>query len=311
MEESSRYDSFEPPHGPPPLLDLEQVHHLAYNGWLPVELDGVLLGDLQALSAEAEAFFHRSMDNKSEFYPPSRGTECGFYQVPEEKEYLTFRHEVHHDSPLEQRVQKVWREAAKLLHRMLSDLSRAGCYDPRGYDHLMEGSLDLPKDNSDMDNVISLMRLFRYYPEGGVADTHTDIGLLTLCVGNGAGLQVYDCYTKIYVDAPGPIVLVGDMARALLNNRVRSGLHRVVGNPGGRSSIVFALRPCLRHPTDLAMFGGSGIVDTKKYFYEVKGKKYNINATMEVRQKQQKEQQEHKAQRLQAQGTQDSIDGTG
>ena len=311
MEENHLNDEFEPPPGPPPLLELEQVQHLAYHGWLPVELDEALLANLQQLSKEAEFFFDRSQEDKNKLYPPSRGTECGFYRVPEEKEYLTFRYAVHHQSSLEQKVRRVWQQTAQLLHRILGDLNRAGFYDPSGYDHLVEGSLELPRDNSDMDNVISLMRLFRYYPEGGVAEEHVDIGLLTLCIGNGKGLQVRDWNTESYVDSTGPVVLVGDMARALLNDRVRSGLHRVVGNPNGRSSVIFALRPCLRHSTDLSLFGGEGVVDTKQYFYKVKGKKYNINATMDVRQKQQKEQKEQRARMRQNLEPQASFPGAG
>ena len=65
----------------------------------------------------------------------------------------------------------------------------------------------------------------------------------------------------------------------------------MVGNPDGRSSIVYALRPNLKHPTDLATFGRAGVVDTKTYFYEIKGRKYNINATKEIRERQREAQQ--------------------
>ncbi|KAK5125095.1 hypothetical protein LTR85_000769 [Meristemomyces frigidus] len=122
----------------------------------------------------------------------------------------------------------------------------------------------MAKDDSDVDNVTTLLRL-------------------------GKGLQVLDRSKDppIWLDAAGPIILVGDMARSLMRNQVRAGSHRVVGNANGRGSIVFTLRPYLKHATDLSAFGGQGIVDTKEYFDKIKARKFNINATKDVRKFQQ------------------------
>ncbi|KAK4549160.1 hypothetical protein LTR36_007618 [Oleoguttula mirabilis] len=277
-----------PPSGPPPLLTAEQIRHLAFQGWLAIDLPHQLGNALSTLSRSADSFFEQDHAVKRKLYPPSRGTECGFYQVPGEKEYLTLRHGI--AGELEEQARQVWHEAALLLHRILCDLTRAGGYNIYAWSHLLENSLDLPKDDSDGDNITSLLRLFRYYPTAGVAEEHVDIGLLTLCIGSAKGLQVRDRSKDKpeWIDAQGPIVLVGDMARTLMRNQVRAGLHRVVGNPQGRSSIVFALRPYLKHPTNLSAFGGEGLIDTKECFDKIRGRKFNINATKNVRERQQK-----------------------
>lgn len=286
----SNHIDWKPPSGPPPLLTEGQIRHLAHQGWLSLELPGHLTDALGKLSDSAVSFFDEDRAPKRELYPPSRGTECGFYEVPHEKEYITLRHGLHHNSKLETHARDAWHDAGVLLHRVLCDLSRAGGYDIHSWDHLLQNSLDLPNDDSQMDITTTLLRLFRYYPTAGVAEQHVDIGLLTLCVGSSRGLQVLDRSkaTPEWTDAQGPTILVGDTARALMRNQVRAGLHRVVGNPHGRSSIVFALRPYLKHATDLAAFGGSGLVDTKELYDKVKSRKFNINATRDVREHQRK-----------------------
>jgi len=297
---------YEPPPGPPPLLTFEQIQHLAVQGWLAVDLPADFQQGLYDVSRAASNFFDQSLNEKGAQYPSSRGTECGFYHVPDEKEYVTLRHHVHPESPMEGCARKVWSDAAHFLHRILCDLSRAGDYGVQVWDHLLDGSYDVPQDASDMSDITTLMRLFRYYPTEGIASEHVDIGLLTLGVGDGHGLQMLDRSksTLEWVDAEGPVVLIGDMARALLNDRVRAGLHRVVGNPSGRSSVVYALRPNIRHPTDLATFGGEGVVDTREYFQRIKGRKYNVNARKDIRERQRQVQRKHKEAEQKAQASQ-------
>ena len=150
-----------------------------------------------------------------------------------------------------------------------------------------------------MDNNGTLMRLFRYEANSGFAEQHVDIGLLTLCVGDGRGLQVLDYSHEPHqwTDATTPIILVADFARALFQNQVRPGAHRVVSNPQGRSSLVFALRPSLRGEIDLTAFGGDGTVNARDFFAKVKRTKYNINATKDIREAQRKEQAERRHQK--------------
>ena len=285
VDDASFYDL---PAGPPPLLSPDQVRHLAFQGWLPLNLPDHLAQPLSHLSISASQFFDQSLDVKRNLYPAGGGTEKGYYRVQDEKEYLTYRHRVHADSELEQQACEVWQSTGNLLHRILCDLSRAGNYSTSAWTDLLDGSLQMPGDESRMDDVVSLMRLFRYYPTGGFAAEHVDLGLLTLCIGDSKGLQVLDRSQRPpqYIDTEGPVIVVGDTLRALMRNQVRAGLHRVVGNPEGRSSVVFALRPCLKHPIDLAAFGGTGVVETAELYHGIRDKKYNINATKDVRDRQ-------------------------
>lgn len=315
-----------PPPGPPPLLTPDEIRHLAHQGWLSLDLAPDFLQDIIALFAAGDQFFSLGAAEKSALYPARHGTELGFYTVPGEKEYLTIRRRAvgSRDAPdpladdLEAAAARVWHRAAVLLHRILGDLARATGLPGNVWDPIVAGTLTLPPPSAVFTEDISLLRLFRYEPCGdnSAATTssgalpspsppHVDVGLLTLCIGRAAGLQVLDSSCagprRHFLDAPGPIVLVGDAARALLRKRVRAGLHRVVGNPAGRDSIVMALRPCLRATReDLARFGvvdedddagdtaGGGAGDMREYFYRIKGEKYNINATMDVRASQRK-----------------------
>jgi isopenicillin N synthase-like dioxygenase len=77
-------------------------------------------------------------------------------------------------------------------------------------------------------------------------------------------------------------VLVGDALAALWAGVVKAGVHRVVEMPRARSSIVFALRPSLRHRIDMAWFGGSGVLEPEEFWSRIRGRKVNINARKAV-----------------------------
>ncbi|KAK3677321.1 hypothetical protein LTR78_002859 [Recurvomyces mirabilis] len=277
-----------PPSGPPPILLPAEVHHIARHGWLPVTLPEHLSHALQRLQVAACDFFSLEAEQKRLLYPLSRGTECGFYEVPAEKQYVTIRHTIHDSSCLETCAREVSRDATAFLHRILCDISRAGGYGLDAWNGMLDGSHEMPEDAKRLDDVTTQLRLFQYEPMTGIATEHVDIGLLTLCVSDTPGLQVLDRFTTPHrwIDTIGPIVLVGDMTRALFRSQVRAGMHRVAGNPDGRNSIVYALRPCLKGMVDLASWGGEGQVDTRDYFLKIKGSRHNINATHDIRETQ-------------------------
>ena len=279
---------YEAPRYPPPILSPAEIRHLACHGWLPVTLLEHLSQALEQLQAAACGYFAGDNAQKRELYPPSHGTESGFYEVPNEKQYVTLRHTVHDNSCMETHAREVWRDATAFLHRILCDLSRAGGYDLDAWNGMLEGSHLMPSEDRDLNNITTLLRLFKYEAATGIATEHVDIGLLTLCVANGPGLQMLDrsVTPHRWRDAVGPIVLVGDMTRALFRGQVRAGMHRVVGIPDCRNSIIYALRPCLKGILDLECWGGEGKVDTAEYFLKIKGTRHNINATHDIREKQ-------------------------
>ncbi|KIW20289.1 hypothetical protein PV08_00864 [Exophiala spinifera] len=300
-----------PPAGPPPLLSDQQLIILARQGWLCVDLPDSLSRSLQDVFESSLEFFNDPSQPKAELYPKKLGTEFGYYPVANEKEYLTFRCHVHGGSnassassasealavasavALEAKVAQAWREAALYLFRILCDISRASDLDLSVWNDILDGTLTMP--NSEQDMTHTLMRLFRYFPTTGFAGQHSDLGLLTLCVGNGEGLQALDRFQSTtdipaWVNAPvgsgKGMVLIGETLKALSSNTVNTGAHRVVGNPHGRSSVVFALRHSTRHDIDFGLFGGEGVMSPKELWKSVQVGKININSTKEIREKQ-------------------------
>ncbi|OQO01554.1 hypothetical protein B0A48_12590 [Cryoendolithus antarcticus] len=276
------------PAGPPPLLDPEQLQHLCTHGWLLLDLPAELEARLEQLSASTSGFFGTDIESKTSTYPKRQGTEYGYYRVESEKEYVTLRRRVHSDSVLETHAEHVWYSSAGLLHRILCDLSRMGDSPNTVWDSLISGAVHYPTLDTDLKDSITLMRLFNYFPTTGMADPHTDTGLLTLCVGGAAGLEVADWTADppVWIPASKPCILVGETLRALSQGALIAGCHRVVGNPKGRTSVVFALRPNLGLSTDMASFGGDGVVSNRELYNEIKREKYSINAKQDVREKQ-------------------------
>ena len=279
-------EDYLPPPRLPPLLSDDQILALATNGWIPFQLPKHLEDRLSELSQLSNDFFHLTADTKSRLYPQAQGTEMGYYPVENEKEYVTLRCKVHDGSALENIAARVWSETTALMRRMLSDLARELELPLDIWDLLLDGCLTLPDRQQEM--TPTLLRLFQYYPKSGFAARHTDLGLLTLCVGSGRGLQVLrnDFDEKSWVDADGPTILAGEVLRILSVNRIRAGQHRVVQNPDGRSSVVFALRPSLKHQIDLDQFGIGGSISSEELWGLIHSGKLNINATKEIRDRQ-------------------------
>lgn len=285
---------FAPPDRPPPLLTDDEVIQLAQQGHLQISLPSSLAESYSRLAEVAGSeFFSQSVANKKGLYPAFKNGEVGYVNLPKEKEYVTFRCSKHTDSGIEKVLQEAWRGTAQLLYRILIDLTRP--FDSHAFwKPLVESSLEIPTTFDD--NTLSFVRLFQYLPDSGAADSHTDSGLLTLCMGQGQGLQVWsptqgskegEQSKWAWEDAQGPTILIGVTLRRLLANRVRSGLHRVVSNPEGRSSAVFALRPNIAQKINLGGDGDDYRIDMKNLWAEIIGKKYSVNAPKQVRDEQQ------------------------
>lgn len=290
-----------PPPGPPRLLTPKQVEHLIDQGHLNMSLPPHIQNCLTKLSTEASAFFDQPEQDKSATFLASHGTECGYYSIEGQKEYLTLRHTPPNTtSDLQSYARELWTTVAGYLHRILCDISTVLEIPQEAWTPLLEDSLTMPKNGSVDTSLRTILRLFRYAPNQGVADEHIDNGFLTLCVGDSEGLQVLsrpvnslqsgqtsgptqqqieaEWAEAEWTDAAGPTVLVGAMLHVLSSGRCRAGKHRVVANPVGRGSTVFALRPCLRHDIDLGPFGGYGSVHAKNLYLQVTGERKNVNA---------------------------------
>lgn len=154
------------------------------------------------------------------------------------------------------------------------------------WDPFVEDTFSLPQDKSNMIDNTTFMRIFQYYPDG-VAEQHIDRGLLTLCVGTDSGFEVIENCPDAsrWIATDKPIVLVGRMASILLQRNARPGRHRVVSNPQGRRSAIFALRPCLRAEIDPGPVDGQPF-SARRYFAKTSATTYNINAKKDLREEQ-------------------------
>lgn len=284
---------FAPPSGPPPYLSPTALHTLLRQGWLPLTpatLPTPLLTSTTSLFNTLPTYFDLPTLDKTTLYPAKRGTEWGHYTIPSEKQFLTLRCTVHPSTELETHAASVWSSAASLLHRILCDIVRADGVGADIWDDLLDGTLTLPRDEEAVSG--TLLRMFQYEPEGGFASEHTDLGLLTLCMGDKPGLECLDMEASVsqgemvWRGVDGPVVLVGQTVRGLSEGRINAGVHRVRATREGRMSAVFALRHGWKKEVDLRRFGGEGVVEPRRLYEEMKIGVLNINAKGEVRKKQ-------------------------
>lgn len=271
-------------------LSQADLHHLINQGYLCLALESQPADLCRSLFSLSETFFAYESERKQKLYPKSQGTELGYYSVEGEKQYVTLRHatsDAHDDgeeaaAELETVAADIWKQAAELLTNVLHQISDVLEVPRHAWAPMLDGCLELPKTKEAM--TPTLLRLFKYLPSTGVAEEHFDLGLLTLCVGGGKGLQVKGPGTSSkWIDAEGPCILIGRTLHMLSGQEVTPGLHRVVGIPDGRSSIVFALRPSTRNPIRLEPFGGGGVVPGEELWQQVQHGVRNINATKDMR----------------------------
>ena len=191
---------------------------------------------------------------------------------------------------LEDTAADMWKQCAAILFRILCDLARWSHLDLSVWNTILDGTLSMPKSEAQM--TYTLLRVFQYLPTTGFAEMHTDLGLLTVCIGNRSGLEVLD-RSKSAKDQPVWVcpaheaqtatILVGETLRALSNGVFKAGMHRVMGNSEGRNSIVLALRHSSRHDVDFSLFGGEGRASAIDWWRLVKMGKVNINSIKEGR----------------------------
>lgn len=170
--------------------------------------------------------------------------------------------------------------------------------------------------DSDANKTATMLRLFRYEGQQPkvVAEPHSDLGLLSVVVGNVPGLEVWDAHGWFDVEREvlragmrGASLLVGRQLERLSNNRYAAGGHRVVsyGAPGGetsgphyRYSIVFVLRAYepvvvdsealetdVTGKWDVPLRG----VSAGQMYEEIRGRHYNINIEVGEREKQRRD----------------------
>lgn len=290
-----------PPSLPPPLLSESQILTLARQGHLPLPISPHLRDLYSQLNRSAAQFFSLPSQTKTALYSPINGTELGYVDIPGEKSYISFRAQTTHaDTELEQVAAQVWQETYNILYRILGDVAWAMNSSPEVWDKILDGVSPMPTKTEDA--TPTFLRVFRYEPNSGIAESHTDLGLLTLCVGDGQGLQVcvIDQNGKDHwVEYTEPTLLVGKTLKTLSDGRLRAGVHRVVGNAEGRSSIVYALRPSTKHEIDLSVFPGKeGTTHMGEFWKKMWSGAFNVNAPRDVRETQKEKHRQGKGKEL-------------
>ncbi|KAH7083750.1 hypothetical protein FB567DRAFT_529843 [Paraphoma chrysanthemicola] len=308
--------TFPQPHDP--------AHHPAPNDTSPAPIPGPhpLQLAYEALFAASQAFF-RLPDAEKAQWKHKLGSEEGWSKIRGEKEFITLRTLEYCPEILRGPAKTYW------------DLMGAYCDSALGR---ISTSLDLPDTElggmrkfvgrcknmpeQEEDKTATMLRLFRYegWDAKVVAEPHSDLGLLSVVVGNVPGLEVRDGHGWFEVERQvaaagmkGASLLVGRQLERLSNHRYGAGGHRVVsyglptvdsderaalpeGDVGRyRFSIVFVLRadePVMvdsdELETEVTGKWEEGIkgVTAGEMYEGIRRKHYNINIDVAEREKQ-------------------------
>ncbi|KAF2004205.1 hypothetical protein P154DRAFT_552105 [Amniculicola lignicola CBS 123094] len=330
---------------PLPLVLTEHQHVLSKLGWTTVTFPQPSLQEhgpkehilgrhpLQSAYEElfqaSQKFFDLPDSEKEQWKNAKLGSEEGWSKIPGEKEFITLRTLEGTPNVLKEAAQKYWNAAGSYLDSSLGKIST---------------SLGIPSDSPDTglrkfigpckhfqckdeDKTATMLRLFRYegWEAKVVAEPHTDLGLLSLVVGNVPGLEVWNGKRFIGVEkeykTPCATLLGGRQLQQLSNGRVEAGGHRVVSYgkpvrlmlssageageqaPKYRFSIVFVLRahePVVVNSSELeTKITGKWAVPIRdvtagEMYDEIKSAHFNINIGVQEREAQRRKLDEKK-----------------
>ncbi|PBP16047.1 2og-Fe oxygenase family protein [Diplocarpon rosae] len=301
-----------------PRVHPDHVLTLSDQGWTMIELDRGPSDPLHSsylnLLQASRAFFAMPQEYKRQFQT-QHGTEEGWSHVEGEKEFITLR--TTHSTPreLQEVAASYWAEASSLLSETLGKVAE---------------SLGLPAEALTVyskpctalgaEETATMLRLFRYEVFKGsrskiVAESHADLGLLSLVIGDKPGLEVRDTRNNVWFpiersyESPKGSLLVGRQLERLSNGRYNAGGHRVRSYPSGaflsnptvtpphgyRHSIVLVLRAHLpiQINTDELTTGITGSfssplkgITAMELFKEIHSAHFNVNTSMNERQEQ-------------------------
>jgi hypothetical protein len=327
---------------PLPLVLPEHQHTLPILGWTTITFPDpssalksphAALGPhplqvaYENLFAASQAFFNLPDTTKSR-WKHKLGSEEGWSKIPGEKEFITLRSLDYSPDDLLEPAKRYWDLMGSYLASTLGRIETS-LAQPRDSLTQFVGPCGTMQD-TDALKTATMLRLFRYegWEEKVVAEAHSDLGLLSVVVGNVPGLEVWDGNGWFDVEREvaragmkGASMLVGRQLEHLSNGRYAAGGHRVVsyGAPKPmhnssstksgteekryRFSIVFVLRAhepvAIDSETLETEITGKwpkplkGITAGKMY-EEIRGKHFNINIGLEERERQRKKIEEEK-----------------
>ncbi|KAH7067488.1 hypothetical protein BKA63DRAFT_522247 [Paraphoma chrysanthemicola] len=302
----------------------DPAQHPATNNTNPAPIPGPhpLQLAYEALFAASQAFF-RLPDTEKAQWKHKLKSEEGWSKIRGEKEFITLRTLEYCPDILRGPAKTYWDLMGAYCDCALGRISTSlGLPDTEhaGMRKFVGRCKDMPAREEG--KTATMLRLFRYegWDAKVVAEPHSDLGLLSVVVGNVPGLEVWDGHGWFEVEREvaaagmkGASLLVGRQLERLSNNRYGAGGHQVVsyGLPTGdsdkraalpegdvgryRFSIVFVLRadePVIVDSEELETEvtgkweeGIKGV--TAGQMYEgIRRKHYNINIDVAEREKQ-------------------------
>ncbi|KAF1846997.1 uncharacterized protein K460DRAFT_278865 [Cucurbitaria berberidis CBS 394.84] len=276
----------------------------------------------ESLFAASQAFFDQSDEEKT-IWKHKLGSEEGWSKIQGEKEFITLRTLEYCPEVLRGPAERYWNLMGAHLSSTLGRISTSLGL-PDGEEQGLRQFVGPcgTMQSTDATKTATMLRLFRYegWDAKVVAEPHSDLGLLSMVVGNVPGLEVWDGRTWFDVEREveksgkkGASMLAGRQLERLSNGRYPAGGHRVVsyglpgpnlenntpGNSSGgkryRFSIVFVLRahePTIINSDELETeVTGKWVepiqgVTAGKFYEEIRGRHYNINIDVKEREKQ-------------------------
>ncbi|KAL5114173.1 hypothetical protein ACEQ8H_007970 [Pleosporales sp. CAS-2024a] len=192
----------------------------------------------ESLLAASQAFFNLPTSTKSR-WAHKLGSEEGWSSIPGEKEFITLRSLEYCPDMLAGPAKRYWDLMGTYLSNSLARIETSLALHPDALTRFVGpcGSMQ----DSDAKKTATMLRLFRYegWEEKVVAEPHSDLGLLSVVVGNVPGLEVWDGRGWFDVEREvkragksGASMLVGRQLERLSNGRYGAGGHRVVSYGG-------------------------------------------------------------------------------
>jgi isopenicillin N synthase-like dioxygenase len=333
-----------PPQDPrPPLLPTSSkldLNQLSSQGWLSIPLDEYpeIRDTYSSLFSLSEKYFALPDEDaaKTDYAAPSgaQASEEGYSRIQGEKQILTCRSESRTPLVLQDGVREAWAASGLLLKNTAEDIACSLGLPPDTYSSFVDPCITFRDEKTP-----TLLRMFRYErpPIGSeptvVAQSHRDLGMLTVVIGHTPGLDVLEPPSAQYPEgrwisieespavnsspniSPGrtltATLLNGQVMNYLTQGRYRPGYHRVSVRPAEdtpfRFSLVFALRPApapvhtARYESpQTGPFPPGAQMDGESMgllFERIVNSHWNINVHKDIREAQQRKFEEMKAAR--------------
>ncbi|KAH8725764.1 hypothetical protein GQ44DRAFT_706490 [Phaeosphaeriaceae sp. PMI808] len=277
----------------------------------------------ETLFVASQAFFNSPTTEKQK-WAHKLGTEEGWSCIPGEKEFITLRTLEYCPEILRAPAEKYWNLMGSHLSRTLERINTSLAL-PTGDDSGLQAFVGpcATMPSTETSKTATMLRLFRYetHEPKIVAEPHSDLGLLSVVVGDVPGLEVWDGHGWFAIEREvrgagmmGASLLVGRHLERLTNGRWVAGGHRVVSYGDNTSamqgaeksvtsgqeyrfSIVFVLRAheSVRVRSGALETGVTGRWEGEvecsagEMFAEIKGKCFNVNLGAEEREKQRRD----------------------